>query len=227
VGGEVDEGTTMVRLVLLGPPGAGKGTQAVRIAEEFELPHISTGDILRQAVRDETPLGIEAKKIMDAGQLVSDDIMMGIIKERLTKADALKGYILDGYPRTLPQSEALDRLFGESATPPVLVANIHVDNEELVKRIGGRRSCPKCGAVFNVHFKPSRKEGVCDNCGASGLIQRDDDKEETVRKRLEVYDSQTKPLLDYYAGRVEKVDGKGAPGEIFDKLAELIRSSAA
>ena len=217
----------MVRLVLLGPPGAGKGTQAVRIAEDFELPHISTGDILRQAVRDETPLGIAAKKIMDAGQLVSDEIMLGIIKERLTKADAQKGDILDGYPRTLPQAEALDRLLDESAAPPVLVANIHVENEELVKRIGGRRSCPKCGAVFNIHFKPSRKEGVCDNCGASGLIQRDDDKEETVRKRLEIYDSQTKPLLDYYAGRVAKVDGKGAPGEILDKLAELIRSSSA
>jgi len=215
----------MVRLVLLGPPGAGKGTQAVRIAEDFELPHISTGDILRQAVRDETALGVEAKKIMDAGQLVSDDIMLGIIKERLTKPDAQRGYILDGYPRTLPQAEALDRLLGETAAPPVLAANIHVDNEELVKRIGGRRSCPKCGAVFNVHFKPSQKEGVCDNCGASGLIQRDDDKEETVRKRLEVYDCQTKPLLDYYAQRVAKVDGKGSPDEIYGKLAELIRSS--
>jgi len=227
VAGEVDEGTTMVRLVLLGPPGAGKGTQAVRIAEDFELPHISTGDILRQAVRDETPLGLEAKKIMDAGQLVSDDIMLGIIKERLSKADAQEGFILDGFPRTLPQAEALDRLLGDRAAPPVLVANIYVHNEELVKRIGGRRSCPKCGAVFNVHFKPSREEGVCDNCSASGLIQRDDDKEETVRKRLEVYDSQTKPLLDYYASRVAEVDGKGAPGDIFDKLAELIRSSAA
>jgi adenylate kinase len=215
----------MVRLVLLGPPGAGKGTQAVRIAEDFELPHISTGDILRQAVRDETELGLEAKKIMDAGQLVSDDIMLGIIKERLAKPDAQGGYILDGYPRTLPQAKALDGLLGETATPPVLVANIHVDSEELVKRIGGRRSCPKCGAVFNVHFKPSQKEGVCDSCGTSGLIQRDDDKEETVRKRLEVYDSQTKPLLDYYAQRVASVDGKGSPAEIYGKLAELIRSS--
>jgi adenylate kinase len=215
----------MVRLVLLGPPGAGKGTQAVRIAEKFALPHISTGDILRQAVRDETPLGLEAKKIMDAGQLVSDDIMLGIIRERLAESDAQKGFILDGYPRTLPQAEALDGLLGEADAPPVLVANIDVDSEELVKRIAGRRSCPKCGAVFNVHFKPPQKEGACDSCG-SELMQRDDDKEETVRNRLSVYDNQTKPLLDYYGERVAAVDGRGTPDEIFEKVAELIRKSA-
>jgi adenylate kinase len=214
----------MVRLILLGPPGAGKGTQAVRIAEEFKLSHISTGDILRQAVRDETKLGREAKKIMDAGRLVSDDIMLGIIRERLAQSDAQEGFILDGYPRTLPQAEALDSLLGESVAPPVLVANIDVDNEELVKRIAGRRSCPKCGAVYNVHFKPPQKGGVCDTC-AAGLIHRDDDKEETVRKRLAVYDSQTKPLLDYYAERVANVDGMGMPEGIFRKLAEIIRST--
>jgi adenylate kinase len=213
----------MVRLVLLGPPGAGKGTQAVRIAEEFALPHISTGDILRQAVRDQTSLGLEAKKIMDAGGLVSDDIMLGIIRERLAESDALKGFILDGYPRTLPQAEALDGLLGEADAPPVLVANIDVDSEELVKRIAGRRSCPKCGAVFNVHIKPPQKEGVCDSCG-SELIQRADDKEETVRNRLSIYDKQTKPLLDYYGKRVSGVDGRGAPDAIFGMLADLIRS---
>lgn len=215
----------MVRLILLGPPGAGKGTQAVRIAEEFKLPHISTGDMLRRAVRDETSLGLEAKKIMDAGGLVNDDIMLGIIRERLVQSDAREGFILDGFPRTLPQAEALDGLLGEAETPPVLVANIDVENEELVKRIGGRRSCPKCGSVYNVHFKPSRKEGICDSCGTE-LIQRDDDKEETVRNRLSVYDNQTKPLLDHYGEQVASVDGKGAPDEIFGKLADLIRKSA-
>ena len=213
----------MVRLVLLGPPGAGKGTQAVRIAREFELPHISTGDILRQAVRDATPLGLEAKKIMDSGQLVSDKIMLGIIKERLGQSDARDGFILDGFPRTLPQAEALDSLLGEKAAPPVLVTNIHVDHEELVRRIAGRRSCPKCGAVFNVHFKPPEKDGVCAGCG-SNLVHRDDDKEETVRKRLEVYDNQTKPLLDHYGQKVATVDGRGSPDEIYGKVAELIRS---
>jgi adenylate kinase len=215
----------MVRLVLLGPPGAGKGTQAVRIAEKFALPHISTGDILRQAVRDETQLGLEAKKIMDVGQLVSDAVMLGIIRERLAESDAQKGFILDGYPRTLPQAEALDGLLGEADAPPVLVANIDVDSEELVKRIAGRRSCPKCGSVFNVHFKPPQKEGACDSCG-SELIQRDDDKEETVRNRLSVYDNQTKPLIDYYGERVAAVDGRGTPDEIFGKVAELIRKNA-
>jgi adenylate kinase len=215
----------MVRLVLLGPPGAGKGTQAVRIAEEFDLPHISTGDILRQAVRDETPLGLEAKKIMETGGLVSDDIMLGIIRERLAESDAQKGFILDGYPRTLPQAEALDGLLGEVEEPPVLVANIDVESEELVKRIAGRRSCPKCGGVYNVHFKPPREAGLCDNCG-NELIQRDDDKEETVRKRLSVYDNQTKPLLDYYGERVARIDGRGTPDAIFAKLAEVIRKSA-
>lgn len=215
----------MVRLVLLGPPGAGKGTQAVKIAEDFHLPHISTGDILRQAVRDETELGLEAKKIMDAGQLVSDEIMLGIIRERLTQSDAQNGFILDGYPRTIPQAEVLDALLGEQSSPPVLVANIDVNDDELVKRIAGRRSCPKDGSVYNVHYKPPKQKGLCDACGA-GLIQRADDQEETVRKRLEVYASQTKPLLEHYADRISNVDGRSKPGEIFDKLAELVRSTS-
>ncbi len=215
----------MVRLVLLGPPGAGKGTQAVRIAEQFSVPHVSTGDILRQAVADKTPRGLEAKKIMEAGLLVSDDLVAGIIRERLAKTDCEGGVILDGYPRTLAQAEILDGLLGESSEPPVLVANIDVDYEELIKRIAGRRSCPKCGMVFSVHFKPPHEEGICDGC-ASELIQRADDQEETVRKRLEVYDRQTKPLLEYYSGRLSLVDGKGSPEEIFQKLAELIRSTA-
>jgi adenylate kinase len=181
--------------------------------------------MLRQAVRDQTPLGLEAKKIMDTGGLVSDEIILGIVKERLAQPDAVNGYILDGFPRTLPQAAALDGILGETEKPPVLVANIDVDNEELIKRIGGRRSCPKCGAVFNVHFSAPQKQGICDDCGAE-LIQRDDDKEATVRNRLSVYDKSTKPLLDHYGERVAAVDGKGAPDEIFGKLADLIRKSA-
>jgi adenylate kinase len=215
----------MVRLVLLGPPGAGKGTQAVKIAQGFQLPHISTGDILRQAVRDQTALGQEAKKIMDAGQLVSDEIMLGIIRERLGQPDAQKGYILDGYPRTIPQAEALDKLLGERTAPPVLVANIEVDDEELVKRIAGRRSCPKDGSVYNIHYKPPKQDEVCDTCGTA-LIQRDDDREATVRNRLEVYNRQTKPLLDHYADRISAVDGSAKPDEIYDNLSALVRSAS-
>jgi adenylate kinase len=195
------------------------------VAEKFQVPHISTGDILRQAVRDETPLGLQAKKIMEAGQLVSDDIMLGIIRERLAQSDARTGFILDGYPRTLAQAEALDGLLEEQSEPPVLVANIDVDDEELVKRIAGRRSCPKDGSVYNVHFKPPKVEGSCDLCGTK-LIHRDDDQEETVRKRLDVYNRQTKPLLDHYASRLSSLDGRGMPDEIFEKLAGLVRSTA-
>jgi adenylate kinase len=208
-------------LILLGPPGAGKGTQAERLSEELKVPHISTGDILRQAVADGTRLGLEAKKTMEAGQLVSDEIMLGIIRERLTQADALRGYILDGYPRTLPQARSLDQLLEERSEPIVVVANIDVDSEELVRRISGRRSCPNCKAVFNVHVQPPRKPDVCDACGQK-LVQRADDEEGTVRERLAVYDRQTRPLLDYYGDRVTNIDGQGSPQEVFDRLSSAV-----
>lgn len=211
----------MLRLILLGPPGAGKGTQAERLGEELKVPHISTGDILRQAVADGTPLGLEAKKIMEAGELVSDEIMLGIIRERLAEDDAKRGYILDGYPRTLPQARSLESLMNERSEPPVVVANIEVDREELVRRISGRRSCPNCKAVFNVHAQPPKKPGVCDVCGQT-LVQRADDEEATVRQRLEVYDRQTRPLLDYYGDRVSHVDGQGPPDEVFERLSSLV-----
>ena len=214
-----------MRLILLGPPGAGKGTQAERLSEELEVPHISTGDILRQAVADGTPLGLEAKKIMEAGELVSDEIMLGIIRERLAQPDALRGYILDGYPRTLPQASALDRLLNERSEPPVVIANIDVDREELVKRISGRRSCPNCKAVFNVHGQPPQEPDVCDACGRM-LVQRADDEEGTVRQRLAVYDRQTRPLLDYYGNRVTNIDGQGTPQEVFERLSALVGQRA-
>ncbi|HEX9723755.1 MAG TPA: adenylate kinase [Vicinamibacteria bacterium] len=215
----------MLRLILLGPPGAGKGTQAEKLAEELEVPHISTGDILRQAVAEGTELGLEAKKVMEAGELVSDEIMLGIIRERLARDDARRGYILDGYPRTLPQARSLQSLMDERSEPPVVIANIDVDREELVRRISGRRSCPNCKAVFNVHAQPPKKSDVCDACGQK-LTQRADDEEATVRQRLAVYDRQTRPLLDYYGDRVTPIDGQGTPQEVFDRLSSLVGQKA-
>jgi adenylate kinase len=212
-------------LILLGPPGAGKGTQAEKLAEELKVPHISTGDILRQAVADGTPLGLEAKKVMEAGELVSDEIMLGIIRERLVRDDARDGYVLDGYPRTLPQARSLQNLMDERSEPRVVIVNIDVDREELVRRISGRRSCPNCKAVFNVHAQPPRKADVCDACGQT-LVQRADDEEATVRQRLAVYDRQTRPLLDYYGDRVTLIDGQGTPREVFDRLFSLVGQEA-
>ncbi len=215
----------MLRLILLGPPGAGKGTQAEKLADELKVPHISTGDILRQAVTDGTRLGLEAKKVMEAGELVSDEIMLGIIRERLARDDAARGYVLDGYPRTLPQARSLQRLMDERSEPLVVVANIEVDREELVRRISGRRSCPNCKAVFNVHAQPPKKPDVCDACGQK-LVQRADDEESTVRQRLAVYDRQTRPLLDYYGDRAANVDGQGTPQEVFDRVSSLVGQKA-
>jgi len=211
----------VLRLILLGPPGAGKGTQAEKLADELKVPHISTGDILRQAVADGTRLGLEAKKVMEAGDLVGDEIMLGIIRERLARDDASRGYILDGYPRTLPQARALQGLMDERPEPSVVVVNIDVDREELVRRISGRRSCPNCKAVFNVHAQPSKKPDVCDACGQK-LVQRADDEESTVRQRLAVYDRQTRPLLDYYGDRAANVDGQGTPQEVSDRVSSLV-----
>lgn len=215
----------MLRLVLLGPPGAGKGTQAERVSEELGIPHISTGNILRQAVAEETELGKKAKAIMEAGRLVSDDVMLGIIRERLAKPDAAGGFVLDGYPRTLPQAQALDRLLQEKERPPVLVVSIEVGKEELVRRIAGRRSCPECGAVYNVYSQPPRNEGRCDVCGHE-LSQRADDTEATVRERLSVYDRETRPVLEHYKGCLTRIDGTGPPDEVFQALLENVRSVA-
>lgn len=207
-----------MKLILLGAPGAGKGTQAKKIVKEFAIPQISTGDILRRAVADGTPLGKEAKKYMEAGKLVPDELVIGIMKERLHQDDCSNGFILDGFPRTVEQARAL-----EGFTEIDAVINIDVDFNSLVERITGRRSCPECGAVYHIKFNPPKVEGICDICG-SRLVQREDDREETVRKRLETYTEQTSPLIDYYAGKgaLKIVAGNRSIDEIYESIRTLI-----
>jgi adenylate kinase len=204
-------------LVLLGPPGAGKGTQASRIVEEYSIPHISTGDILRGAVKNGTVMGLEAKKYMDAGDLVPDSVVIGIVKDRLQEPDTAKGFLMDGFPRTIPQAEALDKALEELDRAISKVVVILVDEDDLVKRLSGRRVCRVCQAPFHVMFNQPKVEGVCDKCGAE-LYQRDDDNEATVRNRLATYGKQTEPLIDYYdkAGVVARVDGANAPEAVYE-----------
>ena len=211
-----------MRLILLGPPGAGKGTQANFIREKFSIPQISTGDMLRAAVKAGTPLGIAAKKVMDAGQLVSDDIIIGLVKERLKQVDCAKGYLFDGFPRTIPQAEAMK----VARVPIDYVLEIDVPDDEIITRMSGRRVHPASGRTYHLKFNPPRVEGRDDATGEP-LVQRDDDREETVRKRLEVYRAQTRPLVDYYgkwaasgdakAPRYRRISGQGAVDQIRDR----------
>jgi adenylate kinase len=212
-----------MRLILLGPPGAGKGTQAKDLVKKYGIPQISTGDILRKNLADKTPLGLEAKKFMDKGELVPDSVVVGIVKERLKEDDCKKGYILDGFPRTVPQAEALDAALADMKTPIDKVLSIEVPDSELVKRLGGRRTCRACQAGYHVVFKPSKKEGVCDSCGGE-LYQRDDDKEEAIKNRLKVYQSSTAPLINYYKakGLLAAVDGVGGMNEILDRMVRAL-----
>jgi adenylate kinase len=193
-----------MRLILLGPPGAGKGTQAAFIKDHFGIPQISTGDMLRAAVKAGSPLGIAAKKVMDSGALVSDDIIIGLVKERLKEPDCAKGYLFDGFPRTIPQAQAMR----DAGVGLDYVLEIDVPNEEIVQRMSGRRVHPASGRTYHVKFNPPKLPGKDDVTGQE-LVQRDDDKEETVRKRLEVYQSQTRPLVEYYSRWAES--GAGAP----------------
>lgn len=210
---------TQFDLVLLGPPGAGKGTQAGRIVAEYGIPHVSTGDILRGAVKNQTAMGLEAKKYMDAGDLVPDSVVIGIVKDRLQEADTAKGFLMDGFPRTIPQAEALDSALDGLARAITKVLVILVDEEDLVRRLSGRRICRSCQMPFHVMFNQPRVEGVCDKCGGE-LYQRDDDSEATVRNRLEVYRNQTEPLIDYYdrAGLVARIDGARTPEEVYEDI---------
>ena len=187
-----------MQLVLLGPPGAGKGTQADLLMKKLFLPHISTGEMFRSAVKAATPLGLEAKSYTDKGELVPDAITIGIIKDRLSQADCREGFLLDGFPRTLPQGAALEQLLAELEKPLTAAINIDVPIERLVKRLTGRRMCKSCGAIFHQYYNAPRIEGTCDNC-ENPLIQRDDDNEETFKRRLVVYEKETAPLIEFYA----------------------------
>ncbi|MGD0997794.1 MAG: adenylate kinase [Thermoleophilia bacterium] len=211
-------------IVLLGAPGSGKGTQAERIAPAFGLPHVSTGDILRAAVKGGTELGVAAKRFMDAGELVPDEVVIGIIRERLTEPDTTAGFMLDGFPRTLEQATALDETLAGARRSLGLVLLIDVPEEELVQRLAGRRACRSCGRGYNVVFDPPGVEGVCDVCGGE-LFQRDDDNEATVRNRLAVYRRQTEPLIGYYRGKgiLSTVYGGGRnPDQVFADVETLL-----
>lgn len=212
----------IMNIVLFGPPGAGKGTQAKELLKRYDIPHISTGDILRANVRDGTELGIKAKEYMDKGELVPDDVLIGLIRNRLTESDCENGYILDGYPRTIPQADALTVILNEINKPLDAVINIEVDDEELVKRVSGRRSC-SCGESYHMMFNPPEQEGICDACGGE-LYQRDDDKEEVIRQRLAVYNDKTKPLIKYYedAGLLVNVDGAGSVDSVLADICKIM-----
>lgn len=212
-----------MRLVLLGAPGAGKGTQAKILVEKYGIPQISTGDLLRAAVAAGTALGKEAKSYMDRGELVPDSVVLGMVEERLRQDDCKKGFILDGFPRNTKQAEALDSMLSSLNMPLTAALSVDVPFDELMKRLTGRRTCKACGQMYNIYFSPPKKEGVCDKCGGE-LFQRDDDKEETIKKRLEVYSAQTAPLIDYYnkKGILKSVQGTGSIDEIFKKVCEAL-----
>ena len=212
-----------MRLVLLGAPGAGKGTQAKKLIEKYRIPQISTGDILRKAVADGTPLGKEAKSYMDKGELVPDSVVIGLVKERLSKSDCENGYILDGFPRNTAQAQTLDGVLAMMNNPLTVALSVDVDKDDLMKRLTGRRTCRGCQQMYNIHFSPAKKDGICDKCGGE-LYQRDDDKEETIKNRLDVYDKATAPLIDYYKkkGILKSVMGVGNIDEIFKKVCELL-----
>jgi len=212
-----------MNLILLGPPGAGKGTQAQRLVDRLKVPQISTGDLLRAAVREGTDLGKQAKEYMERGELVPDSIVVGMLEERIKADDCTPGCILDGFPRAVSQAEALAGVFSGLGRALDHVVSIEVPEEELVKRLTGRRSCPRCGAMFHVMFSPPKQEGVCDKCGGE-LITRADDNEETIRNRISVYREQTEPLKKFYQekGLLRPVDGTGTPQEIEKKIAEVV-----
>ncbi len=212
-----------MNIVFLGPPGAGKGTQAKMIAEKYGIPQISTGDMFREHLSKGTELGKKAKEYMDKGALVPDEIVLDMVEERLKQPDCEKGFILDGFPRTVPQAEALDKLLEKLGKKIDYAILIDVPDEELVKRLTGRRTCKKCGMMYHVMFKPPKEEGKCDVCGGE-LYQRADDNEETVRNRLKVYHEQTEPIIAYYEkkGVLHRIDGMGSIEEIFNRIVQLL-----
>ena len=211
----------------MGLPGAGKGTQAEKIVEEYGIPHISTGDMFRAAMKEGTELGLKAKSFMDKGELVPDEVTIGIVRERLSKDDCKKGFLLDGFPRTVPQAEALENILAELDRKIDYVINIDVDKNILMERLTGRRICKACGATYHLVFNPPTKEGVCDRCGGE-LYQRADDNAETVQNRLDVNIKQAQPLLDFYSekGYLRTLDGQREIGIVFADIEKLLGDSA-
>src|SRR5699024_5616320 len=213
-----------MNLFLLGLPGAGKGTQATRIAKEYNIPHISTGDMFREAMKNETQLGLEAKKYMDSGELVPDEVTIGIVRDRLNEEDVKEGFLLDGFPRTLAQAEALDQMLSESNRSLDHVLYINVDKSILMERLTGRFICSTCGASYHKINKLPEQEGVCDVCGGTEFYQRDDDKPETVENRIKVNEDQTNELVQFYNGKgiVEIIDGQQDPSDVFEEIKNIL-----
>ncbi len=209
-------------VIFLGPPGAGKGTQAKQIAQEYGVPHISTGDMFREHVSRGTPLGLRAKAIMERGELVPDDLVLSMVEERISRLDCADGFILDGFPRTLPQAQRLDEILGRCKVQP-LVVHFVVDQNQLIRRLTGRRTCGICGAIYNIYEHPPKVAGRCDRDGGE-LVQRPDDREEVIAERLAAYERQTRPLVDYYRGRgvLRDVDGMAAPEAVTKDVLELL-----
>jgi adenylate kinase len=213
-------------LIFLGAPGAGKGTQAREVSQAFSIPQISTGDMLREAVKKGTALGLEAKKKMEAGALVPDEVVCGIVEERVTQPDCSKGFILDGFPRTIAQAEFVDAMLQRKGRGNPLTVNIRVDEDVLLKRLTGRRTCSVCGEIYNVHFNPPKQAGICDKDGGK-LLERADDNETTIRQRLVAYNNQTSPLIDYYRkkGLLHDLDGNQEPSRISSGLIQFLKGA--
>ena len=212
-----------MKIIMLGAPGAGKGTQAKQIAGKYSIPHISTGDIFRANIKNGTELGKKAQTYMDQGLLVPDELVCDLVVDRIQQSDCEKGYVLDGFPRTIPQAEALTAALEKLGTGIDYAINVEVPDANILNRMGGRRACLGCGATYHVEFNPPKQEGVCDTCGAE-LVLRDDDKPETVQKRLDVYHEQTQPLIDYYtkAGKLAEVDGTKDMDDVFAAIVDLL-----
>lgn len=212
-----------MKIIMLGAPGAGKGTQAKKIAAKYEIPHISTGDIFRANIKNGTELGKKAKTYMDQGLLVPDELVVDLVVDRVNQDDCANGYVLDGFPRTIPQAEALTKALGDLGQKVDFAIDVNVPDENIVKRMGGRRACVGCGATYHLEYAAPKKDGICDNCGAE-LILRDDDKPETVQKRLNVYHEQTQPLIDYYTseGILKTVDGTVDINDVFQAIVEIL-----
>lgn len=212
-----------MKIIMLGAPGAGKGTQAKKIAEKYHIPHISTGDIFRANIKGGTELGMKAKTFMDQGMLVPDEITIGMLMDRIKEADCENGYVLDGFPRTIPQAESLTKALSDLSESIDYAVNVDVPDDNIVSRMGGRRACLACGATYHITFNPPKQEGICDVCGQA-LVLRDDDKPETVQKRLNVYHEQTQPLIEYYkkAGVLKEVDGTQNLEDVFRDIVDIL-----